>query len=130
MARDGVIIGSAWGRAIDLGDVRAARSTAGAASSVCAIADSSGTSPGRAGDLLKIRDAFRDEDVDCVGVFPGRDAEAHEPVDTVGHRRLSQLSFRALRQVSSLPRRQRFSEVWRRTVLSASSHDTEGADAV
>ncbi len=129
---DAVIPGSAWGEALGLGAVRDEATAAGVGSSVRAIARLQNTSSGRAGDLLKIREAFSDEDVDCVGAMPGPDANRGESVDIVGHRRLSQLSFRKLRTLAGLSWRERIFGAWRSAVASSvdvSSVGTRATDA-
>jgi DNA-directed RNA polymerase specialized sigma24 family protein len=88
--------------------------------SVRAIARELGSSTGRVGDLLKIRDAFTETDVTFVGLFRAPEDSPHEMADEAGTRRLSQMSFRTLRTLAALPRPQRRVEA-RRLALGLSS---------
>jgi hypothetical protein len=113
MMHDAIVAGSAWAGAVHIGQVRDAAVVAGIKSSVRALARAENTSPGRFGDLLKIREAFRDEDADCVGVFSGPEVSRIESVETIGHRRLSRLSFRTLRKLAGMSWRERIVGAWR-----------------
>jgi hypothetical protein len=112
-AEDSSTTRSAWLEAVDVAAFRDRRVVAGLDASVRAIARELTTSTGRVGDLLKIREAFTEVDVTYVGLSRAPGDSPLETADEAGTRRLSQLSFRTLRTLASLPQSQRRAEARR-----------------
>ncbi len=95
---------SAWGEAVHVGSLRDGRVAQGRDSSVRAIARAAGCSSGRAGELLKIRDAFPDSLVLQIGIrTDAGDDDPLQPLPDRGTAQLSLLSYRALRAASRIP---------------------------
>jgi hypothetical protein len=102
---------SAWKEAVRLGQVRERLRSRRLDASVRVIAKETGSSAGRAGDLLHIYDSFPDADLLMLGLRtmpsdPSSDADLDEDLDAELRRRaetiLKRLSFRTLRRVSRL----------------------------
>jgi hypothetical protein len=94
---------SAWAAAVHVGLLRDRPAAAGINASVRRVGHLLGWSPGRVGDLLKIRDAFAQTAVDWIGLSRDRSEGESLEFSERGAQLLSRLSFRALRSATRLP---------------------------
>jgi len=90
---------SAWDEALYVGALRDRRRERGIDASVRAIARETGSSSGRIGELLQIREAFPDKAVLMIGLF-ANDGDQLRDLSECGAAELSRLSYRALRSAS------------------------------
>ena len=93
---------SAWDEAVHVGALRERLRECRTDASVRAIAREVGSSSGRIGELLQIREAFPDKSVPMIGLLADEGDPLRDLAET-GAAQLSRLSYRALRSASQVP---------------------------
>jgi hypothetical protein len=100
-----------WFEALWLAITRDRRRSAGLDATVRGLAKEFGMGASRVGDLLQIRDAFTDSEVEHIGLHD--DSSTAFDLSLRGHAVLARLSFRSLRAAARFPRLARGYEAWR-----------------